>query len=301
MKNIFLFKAASLVMLLGLAVSCSKDGDPSPPKVSLVPGEGFTAPGAVVPVGGALHFNISAQSGDANITNFVVKKIMPDGTVKVVLDSGLNSTGFTVSETFFQNIEEEARWTFQVMDRNRQFATTALTVYKDPNSAWGGIYEFPSIVMGYQQCTTHGQFLIPSTAKVYFADSAALFQDAIDIITYYYVDEDPSPTFSSAGETGGGITEYYPAIGDWTTKRYTKWDISVDTDPVPVAAFDACHNDSLLILSYDDVWGRRKFKWADPGTVIPFMTASGKKGLVKVTAADHDAAGTVTFSLKIQQ
>jgi hypothetical protein len=293
--------ACSLFAALVLLVSCSKDENPGPPSVSLLSGTGYTAPGSVIAVGRSLRFGISASADGANITNFVVKKVMPDGSVKVVLDSGLNSTGFTVNETFYQGVEDTARWTFQVMDKNRQFATTALTIYKDPASAWGGIYEFSTIVMGYQNCTTHGQFLVPATGKVCFADTATMNQSLIDIITYYYVDDTPSPTFSSAGETGGGITEYYPVIGQWTVKNYTKWDISVDADPIPVEAFDACHNDSLLIVGYDDVWGKRKFKWADPGEVIPFLTASGKKGMVRVLAADHDPAGTITFAMKIQQ
>ncbi|MFZ4521255.1 MAG: hypothetical protein ACOYNC_06090 [Bacteroidales bacterium] len=293
------FLALALFSLL--ASSCKKDENPSPPAISLSTGAEYTASGAIVAVGGKLRFGITASASGANITNFVVKKIMPDGTVKVVLDSGLNSTGFSVNETFYQSVEAEARWTFQVMDKNRQFATTAITVLKDPASTWGGILDYPSITMGFQNSTAHGQFLIPSTGKVYFADSAGMNQGLIDIITYYYVDGTPSPTFSSPGETGGGITEYYPTVGSWTTKPYTKWDISVDTDPVPVTAFDACHNDSLLILSYDDVWGKRKFKWANPGVVIPFLTTAGKKGLVRILSVENDPAGSVTFAMKIQQ
>ncbi len=299
-KSLITFFLCGAVILM-LASACKKDENQAPPSISLSTGPGYTAAGSIIAVGGKLRFGITASSSDANITNLVVKKIMPDGSVKVVLDSGFNSTGFSVNETFYQGVEDEANWTFQVMDKNRQFATAAIRLYKDPASAWGGILEFPSIVMGFQNCTTHGQFLIPSTGKVYFADSAALNQSLVDIITYYYVDETPSPTFSSAGETGGGITEYYPTIGQWTTKNYTKWDVSVDTDPVPIADFDACHNDSLLIVRYDDVWGKRKFKWASPGVVIPFLTSSGKKGMVRVIAVENDPAGMITFALKIQQ
>jgi hypothetical protein len=227
---------------------------------------------------------------------------MPDGSSKVVLDSGMNSTGFTIDKTFYQSIEEEVRWTVQIMDKNRLFATTAITIFKDPNSTWGGINEHPLITMGFQNNTEFGHFLVPSTGTVWFADTAILNQSLIDIVAYFYEDENiPSPTLSSPGELGGGITEWYPEIVQWTTLRYTKYDISVDSDPIPVSSFDACHNDSLLILSYDDVWGKRKFKWADAGKVIPFLTASGKKGLIRVLTADHDPAGKIEFSLKIQQ
>ncbi len=302
MKKSMFYLVLSCAFLLMAVAACKKESNPAPPTIRLLNGAEYTVTGAIVAVGGKLRFGISASGLDANITNFVVKKIMPDGSTKVVLDSGLNSAAFTVNETFYQSVETEARWTFQVMDKNRQFATTAITVYKDPASTWGGILDYPLLAMGFQNNTAVGQFLIPSSGKVYFADTAAINQSQVDIITYYYDDAGtPSPTFSSPGELGGAITEYYPEINQWTTKNYTKWDISVDSDPVPISAFEACHNDSLLIVSYDDVWGKRKFKWANAGDVIPFMTSSGKKGLIRVISAENDPAGKITFAMKIQQ
>lgn len=297
------FPSLLLLSLFILLISCKKDKDPAPPSITLLSGAEFTPDGAVVKVGGKLSFGITVSASDANVTNFVVKKIMPDGSVKVVLDSGLNSAGFTVRETFWQSVEEEARWTFQVMDRNRLFATTALTIFKDPNSSWGGIIEYPEIIMGYQLNQQYGHYLDIGTGKVLFADSATMIQDKIDLMVYYFKDEDElhSPTFSSPGEQGNGIWEYYPELASWTTRKYTKWDISVDGEPIPVADFSACHNDSLLIVSYDDVWGKKKFKFAYPDVVIPFMTAGGKKGLVRVLSSDNDPAGIIRFSLKIQQ
>jgi hypothetical protein len=298
LRNIFLI----LVIVIPFMFSgCKKDKNPVPPVISLKSGTPYTPDQSIIAIGHPILFGITGSSSDANITNLVVKKIMPDGTTKVVFDTGMNTPSFSINKTFYQSVEDEAKWTFQVMDKNRQFATTNLTIFKDPNSTYGGIFEFPSITMGYQGSTEFGQFMNPSTGQVFFADSAALRQSEIQVVTYYFVDTDPSPTFSSPGELGGGITTYYPSVSAWTTQNYTKWDISVDTDPIDPVAYENCHNDSLLILSYDDVWGKRKFKWSDPGDIIPFLTASGKKGLIKVITADYDAAGKITFSMKIQQ
>jgi hypothetical protein len=292
----------SLLVFVILVAGCKKDENPSPPNVSLKSGQSYTPAGSVIAVGHPIYFGISGSSADANITNLVVKKIMPDGTIKVVFDTGMNTPSFSINKTFYQGVEDTARWTFQVMDKNRQFATTDMTMYRDPNSTYSGIIEYPSVTMGYQNNTGFGQFFNPTSGKIYFADTAAMKQHEIQIVTYYYVDEDlPSPTFSSPGELGGGITTYYPTLSQWTTLNYTKWDISVDSDPVNPVAYDNCHNDSLLILSYDEVWGKRKFKWSNPGDIIPFLTASGKKGLLKVITADYDATGKITFSMKIQQ
>lgn len=301
MKN----KLACLSFLTSLLLwisACTKEKEPSPPMIQLLAGGIYTPNHSVLPIGAPVRFGIVATGTDIEITNLVIKKMTPGGQTTVMLDSGMNTSGFTVNEVFYQSVEDTAQWVFQLMDKNRQFATTSLTLYKDPNSSWGGIYEYPSITLGYQDNSQVGHFLNPSTGTIYTTDSAALFQEHIDIAVYYFIDENlPSPTFSSPGEQGGGILTYYPSLSTWTVKRYTKWDISVDADPVPAEAFNACHNDSLLILSYDDVWGKRKFKWSDPGDVIPFLTVGGKKGLIHVMAADHDPAGTITFALKIQQ
>ena len=299
MKRIYFlfFILSGIVFLAG----CTKDDEPSVPVISLNTGAGYTLDGAVVKTGGVLRFGITARPGDANITNLVIKKITPDGTIKVVLDSGMNSTGFTVNEVFYQNVEDTATWIFQVMDKNRLFASSSMVIYKDPASAWGGILEYPLLVMGYQDNITVGQFLCCATGKVFSADSAGMASDSIDIATYYFVDDNlPSPTFSSPGEDGGGILEYYPFISSWVVKNYTKWDISIESDPIPLSSFEDCHNDSLLIVSYDDVWGKKKFKWVEEGFIIPFKTAKGKLGLIHVISRDENTTGTIRFSMKVQ-
>ncbi len=302
MKQSSLFLLIILLAIPSLFPGCKKDKNASPPSISLKTGPPYTADGSVVAVGRPIVFGITVTSGDASLTNLVIRKIMPDQATKVVFDTGMNTNVLDIKKVFYQSVEEEAQWMVQVMDKNRQFATAALTIYKDPNSSWGGIFEYPSITMGFQGNTLFGQFLDPLTGKTWFADSATINQTNVHVITYYYVDENlPSPTFSSAGELGGGVTDYFPMISQWTTKYYTKWDISVDSDPVDPVAYENCHNDSLLSLAYDDVWGKRKFKWADAGDIIPFLTATGKKGLIRVVSADHDPAGKITFSLKIQQ
>ncbi len=303
LRNGFALLLIFLLPLLFVMLSgCQKESDSQPPLVLLKTGSSYTPDRSIVAVGGAIRLGIEATGMNANITNLVVKKIMPDGTVKVVLDSGMNVMGFSLDRTFFQSVEPEARWTVQVMDKNRLFATTAITIFKDPNSTWGGIFEYAGLTMGYQDNTAYGHYLDPATGKCYFADTASLNQSSIDVVAYYFNDDNlPSPTFSSPGEQGGAITAYYPELSTWTTLRYTKWDVSVDGDPIPVSVFDACHNDSTLIVSYDDVWGKRKFKYADAGKVIPFMTATGKRGLIKVISADHTTSGKIVFDLKIQQ
>ena len=298
-----LFFITFLLAMIVIA-SCNKDEEKSPPAISFKMGSKYTFDGEVVMVGSPLVFGIQATAKDANITNFTIKKILPDGSISVVMDTALNAPNIDVDKIFYQSIEEQVNWIFTVMDKNRLSASISLTVYKDPNSEFGDIYYYPSITMGYQYNTEYGHFLNPFTGKVYFEDSATILQDEMHFLVYYIVDQDlPSPVFSSPGEMDNFSEEallFYPYINNWQTRKFTHWDISVDDVPISTEAFDQAENDSLLIVSYHEVWGKKKFKWATNGRVIPFKTANGKFGMVKVINAELTESGKIEFAIKIQ-
>jgi hypothetical protein len=301
-KRLWIFP---LLMLSLFFFACEKDKDNhAPPSISFKTGEAFTPNEALVEVGGKLYFGIQARANGANLTNFTVKKHLNSGEIITVMDTGLNASVLNIGKLFYQNVEDTAKWVFTIMDRNRLSSNVSMILYRDPNSSFGGIYDFKSVVMGYQENLEFGHFCDPSTGKVYFEDSATLMQDRIDFLVYYIVDDDkPSPVFSSPGEMDNFSTEalaFYPVIKDWE-RNYTLWDISVEDDPISESAFSGCHNDSLLIVSFDEIWGKKKFKWACDGLIIPFMTKAGKKGLVKVNQADLTADGLINFDIKIQQ
>jgi len=301
----FGYKSFITVLILVLLISgCKKDEDRLPPVISFKVGSDYTQNNAVVQVGHRLYFGIQARGNNTNITNLTVKKVLENHTTITMMDTGMNTASIDLNKVFYQNVEPKATWIFSVMDRNRMKAEISLVVYTDSNSTYGGIYYFPSIKMGYQLNTAYGHFLDLSTGKVYNEDTATLFQDKIEILTYFVIDGTPVPVLSSPGEMDNYSTDaktYYPCIVSWTTRKYTLWDISVDDTPVPVTAFDDAQNDSLLIVSYHDVWGKKKFKWATAGRIIPFLTASGKKGLIKVINAGLSDTGAIEFAIKIQQ
>lgn len=297
---------AILPISLFFAMSaCNKDDEKIPPSINFKQGSEFTQDNAVVMVGNKLAFGIQARGDGVNITNFTIKKMLVDGSSITVMDTGLNSESLDVEKIYYQNVEEEVEWTFTVMDKNRLSSQVSLTVFKDPASQFGGIYYYPLIKMGYQSNTEYGHFLDPFTGKVFFEDSATIFQSDMHFLVYFFEDNNlASPTFSSAGEMDNYSTEamtFYPVIEDWQTRPYTLWDISVEDDPIPAEVFDQAFNDSLLMVSFDEVWGKKKFKWATNNQVIPFKTYNGKLGLVKVISAGTSETGTIEFALKIQQ
>ena len=307
LKNNKMKKYLHLFFFFLIALSfnnCTKEEQKLPPAISFKIGDQFTKNNAVVMVGHELRFGIQARGTSANITNFTIKKVLAYGTVITAMDTGLNSISLDVDEIYYQNVEEKVTWQFTVMDRNRMSSQINLVVYKDSNSKFGGIYYYPSIKIGYQNNTLFNHFFNPTTGLTYSNDSATAHQDQVDMLCYYIDDGTPSPVFSSPGEMDNGSIEaetFYPLIKNWTKRKYTLWDISVDDTPISGSTFDNAHNDSLLIVAYHDVWGKKKFKWATSSKVIPFLTKGGKKGLVKVINAETSESGTIEFAIKIQQ
>ncbi|MDD3876614.1 MAG: hypothetical protein PHT69_08335 [Bacteroidales bacterium] len=284
--------------------SC-KEKELQPPVINFKTGSQYTQNGDVVEVGHQLLFGIQARSDNSEITNFTIKKRLEDGTVIPVMDTALYSNYMDIDKKYFQNVESKVTWIFTVMDRDRLTAQLSMDVFKDPNSQFGGIFYFPSIKLGFQNNTSYGQFLNPFDGTVYKADSSHLYQEEIEILCYFKNDDTPpGPALSSPGEMDNFSTDaqtIYPTIVNWQTRNYTLWDISVEDNPIPVQAFDAAQNDSLLIVSFDPIWGKKKFKWATAGKIIPFQTSGGKLGLIKVISSDNTDSGYMEIALKIQQ
>jgi hypothetical protein len=307
MKHSIFIIFGIFIMIAFVQTGCKPEEEAEPPVINLIIEDDCTNDGDTVEIGHALRFKISASGTDANITNFLIEKHYGD-TKKTVVDSGLNSAGFTVNQVFYQGVEDEVDWTFTVMDRNRKSASVSLKVYKDPTSQYGGIIEFENISIGFQDNENVGHFFLPDLNQVYFEDSASLYQELVDVLCYFNYREDysqnlPSPTFSSPGEelnaSGEMYDEYYPIIKTWETRNYTKYDIRAENG-VTDELFNSAHNDSLLIVSYDNVWGKKKYKWAYEGTYIPFQTASGRIGIIHVNHTDTVPDGQMNFSMKIQ-
>lgn len=304
-------KLLGILVVIVLLSACKKDEETKlPPIITINTGEGYTQNGAVVEVGKRLYFGVHAEGVDENLTNFTIKKQLSNGTIVPIMDTALYTKSIDINKLTYQNVEDTAIWIFSVMDRNRLSAHASLTVYKDPNSQFGGIYYYSSIKLGYQSNSTYGHFLNAVSGTVYSTDSANANPSAIDIFAYQYLDGDnvSTPAFSSPGEMDNFSTypqTFYPNIASWSNRNYTKWDISIDNGnntAVTASDFYNAQNDSLLIVSYHDIWGKKKFKYVAAGKIIPFMTSAGKIGLIKVIHADNvDATGMIEFEMKIQQ
>jgi hypothetical protein len=276
-------------------VGCSDEASTTLPTIRFGAENEYTQPNDTVSEGQQVKFHIIAEAFEANVTNIVVVLKSGDSS-KTKADFGVWKSKIDTVLSFYKGGFDQEDWVFTIMDQNRNFASAQMHVVRNPVSSFGQIVTYPSITLGYQQ-NNGPHFFDTQSGASFTTESAAANQNLIDVVVYYYLDNGkPSPTFSSPGDQDASY--WYPAIKAWSTLNYTKYDY---VSKVTVPQFDAATNDSLLIKAYDDVWGRRKYKYCLAGTVFPFKTSGGKIGLVKIIRSDLNETGTLEFSMKVQK
>ena len=293
-----------LFLILTLTFSSCKKEDLTPPTIRFIAERDCTYLDQTEPIGVQLKTAIIAEAGGSAITNFVITLKTANGT-EIALDSGLYSNLLTYTKYFTFDASDFETWTYKVTDKNGKTSSVSFTLTKDTSSAYGAIYFYPSVTLGCQESTTTGNFMTIPGANIYMHDSASSVQQLVYLISYYGNILSPplAFTFSSPGETD--VPTFYPEINSWTTPK-NEIRFKPDSLTISPAVFDASLNDSLIISNYTSALvGKRKFKNALPGYVIPFKITVGamaeKRGLIKVIAVNGTTAGSIEFALKIQR
>jgi hypothetical protein len=144
-------------------------------------------------------------------------------------------------------------------------------------------------------------FLDLKTGMAYNEANVSGHEQDIDLAAFWYITSgNSSPTLTCPGYTSA-IT-YYPMFENWPVRNSTLYDYKTsDNDLVTPEQFDAAGNDSLLVAGYlpQNVSGLCKYAYT--GKIIPFKTAGGKYGMVKVIRADEQEGGSMEIEIKIQQ
>ena len=277
-----------------MGFSCQKKEEVhSPPVIVFSADSGFTTHDTILVAGAKIRLMIRAKGNGANITYFSIR--YNDGAPKIVLDTGMNRQSLVYYVDIIKTSTQVEKWTFVVMDRNRLIDSVGIILTKSDYSKWGKIRTLPDVTLGAQQSADTSSFFSFPSAQVFTFSQAFLNQGAVDLIYYYGL---YNGTFASPSEAEApGFFTGVQGIAGWSVKNETRY----DTTAVSPADFDLAQNDSLLLSEYDPTAGKRKAKFLGPGMVISFKSPAGKLGLIKVTALTGTTAGSVKFSVKIQE
>ena len=294
-------KAAVLLPLLVLA-GCTPEEPETTPLVLLKGGGTYTADGSAVAPGGTLRFGLSVSGGGGAITNLVVRRIS-DGVAVTEADRGMYISygGLDTTLTYTRGYGQAEKWVFSVMNSHRDTASASLTVLRGAGSAWGEIYYHHSIRIGLQENSSLPHFVDLHSGTAWDAAGVAGHEAEVDMAAFWYLTSGTSSPTLTCPAYSSALT-YYPLFGSWSVKNQTMYDYyTSDNDLVTPAQFELADNDSLLVNAYrpGSVSGQSKFAYT--GKVVPFRTADGRYGLLRVIRADETPSGEMEIAVKIQK
>lgn len=296
-----LIRVIALLVVL-VFTGCGAEEPETTPLILLKSGGIFTANGSAVAPGGGLRFGLSVSGGGGAITNLVVKRVS-DGVTVTEADKGLYISygGLDTTLTFTRGYGQVERWVFTVMNSYRDTASVSLTVLKGAGSAWGEISYHPSIRIGLQDNSSLPHFADLHSGVAWDDAGVAGHEAEVDMAAFWYLTSGNSSPTLTCPAYSSALT-YYPLFGSWSLKNQTMYDYyTSDNNLVTPVQFDNAANDSLLVNAYRPGSVSGQSKYAYTGKVVPFRTADGNYGLIKVIHADETATGEMEIAVKIQK
>ena len=293
---------ASVLLILLVFAGCTPDEKETTPLVLLRTGSAFTADGTAVATGGVLRFGLSISGGGGAITNLVVRRIS-DGVAITETDRGMfiDYGGLDTNLTYTRGYGQVEKWVFTVMNSNRDTASASMTVLKGAGSAWGEINYHLSVRLGLQDNNSLPHFVDLHAGIAYDASGVTGHEAEVDMACFWYLTSGTSsPTLTCPAYSSS--LAYYPLFGSWSVKNQTMYDYyTSDNNLVTPAQFELATNDSLLVNAYKPGSISGQSKYAYTGKVVPFRTADGKYGLIRVIRADESPEGEMEIAVKIQK
>ncbi|MFH1936540.1 MAG: hypothetical protein ABIK52_03125 [Bacteroidota bacterium] len=281
------------LFFLFLLTSCQKEPGSTPPRLVFLNNQGFVSRDTTLEIGQEILVGIEATGAGAPITCLHIG--WNNGEEQTVLDSGMNQPQLTYVRTITKTAGETEVWTFMVMDRDRNFSSVRLTLYRSSSSLYGPIRTYSDILLGAQSNPDAGSFFSLSANQTYFLEEAYQHQDSIDLL--YYFDQYDATLSSPAEADAPAIFPGPTGLAYWSVKNETRY----DTTGFSPADFDLSLNDSLTLAAYEPVNLKRKVKFVLPDMVISFRDPAGKLGLIHVKEIIPGVTGHLLMDIKLQQ
>jgi hypothetical protein len=280
--NLFLVGLAALTMTM-VFTSCEEEST-SAPSVNFTNGvnEATTDKSPYTITG-----TITSEVGLKTVR---LLKVTTDGEDQIELIEKFddkNSYAFQFDVT----VSEDMTVKVEATDKDNQVTSRNFVITYTGGAA--GISEFSAVLMGAQNNTTNGSTASLETGTVYkiSGDEAKTNSDKVDIVYYYGTKE--AALYAPSQTDIQAVSAFQ--ISTWATKNATKLGISTLTS----AEFDAISSVSGITSAGSstlDVVPNLK-----ANDVISFETASGKKGVFKVSSIVTGDKGSISISVKVEK
>ena len=298
MKKIIFSLLALLIAGTTLFTSCKKSSDTTqPPTIHFLAGAGLTSADVSVNTGTQLSFGISASAASGKLTQLLVQRIFNGKTVKVFDSTTISSTSYsvTLTETMQPSAGTET-WIFTIFDDSGNTAAVNLVVTTTVVVAYGDVNSWTGILLGSYQNVSNGSSFASSNGTVYTITNAKTNCTLIDWLYYYGAVN--SATIAAPNDADAG-TVFVGANGLSTWSHLNATTFKKVTDVI--SNFDGISNDSIVLIETQTGVTATSVTSLAVNDILAFITEPGKKGLLKVTAIDPGAAGTITYNVKVQK
>lgn len=299
MKRLSYLFAILLAASVTSLTSCSKDTSTTDvkPTINFVGGTGFISGDVTLKAGEYMKVGISAfsnSSSKAKLKNLKVVRTF-NNIPFVALDSTLSSTdAFNITlESYAYPEAGTERWTFTITDKDNESTEIAFNV---TTTAGGPITSYNQKILGSYDNSAYGSSFASFDGTVYTLADAKANAAKIDWM-YYYGATNLATLASPNDATVLAIFTSTNGPANWSVRNDTRfaactlpsgltWDnITTDAEIVPLASVAADTKANMLAI----------------GQIVAFKTVAGKQGLIKIEAITGTGAGSITYSVKVQQ
>jgi hypothetical protein len=287
-RNFLAITAIALTSLL--IVSCKKDnGDPS---IKFLPGPGFTGKDTMMMVGDTIKVTIEVEWNSVDVLEML--DIRQN-------DVSLQTVSVTVEKASYniklvKGSDETEKWTFIVSDIQGNKAQVELKLTKDPNSIFGSVNYYTTIVMGAQKNTANSGFVSLQTNQLFNLDLAFTNQPLIDLL--YYSDPTTQSTLASPGsEIPDSLYTGYKNIPSWSIRNISRFLQSA----MSAQEFSTMPTDAVIINGWKEDQSVTEAINLKVNDIWLVKLKSGKKGAIFVKRIVAGDTGEIEFDLKIQK
>ena len=298
MKKLIIFMIAAFVAASTAFMSCNKD-DPEPASIRF----NNVQNDKVTLSEGVTEYVVSASiTSSTNLKSVKVNRKVGSETTQVIspITSFPQKTSYDLTQPI-AGITADCEIIITV-DNGFEYSRTLSITYTpatEPPTA-GEINVWAEKVLGsLAHSSTAGSSCASIDGTVYKISEAKANSGKIDFI--YFNGTTHSKSLAAPNNASVGTLGSTNAPGTWTTKNATKLGL---LSSVTAAQFDNCEDDALITTHViSDAVSADIVSNLAANNVVGFITAGGKKGLIKVVSIDtsNDENNSIKISIKVQK
>ncbi len=290
MKKNSVLLATVLLAFIAFFSSCKKDS--TPPTINFIVKTGYITGDASVPQSSTISFGVNAKSGGTdNLSHFKITRTV-SGVPTVLYETALDSIAYI--REFNAQVGSEIgseTWTFTITDKNNLTAEISFVI----TTVASPISVYTQVMLGSWANSDYGSSFASADGTVYKLAEAKTNAAKVDWLYYYGTANAATIAAPDDAEAGTVFISATNGLQTWPVLNATRfrtvtegatWDnISSAADIAAIAI-----NTSKSSINSIQV-----------GDILAFKTAGNKLGLIKIDAIVPGSAGTITYTVKVQQ